>query len=831
MLSRVAADKAPRTHNRRRVTGSSGRRREGGESERQRPNMSRHVFTSAVLLLVVMMCCGTGGDAAVEQARAAVDFFKGTTPVSFANWKEFEDGSKITSLRVPGLVKVGDDVFAVAEGRCGEKDGAGSCAGIVSKHLNIIDGQMDILTSDISLFCMQLVDTAENSFETTELLRPTTLVIENSVYMLLGNYCHTKQQVEGTNERGLLLLKGTVSDEGGNNKKIRWNETLLVKPEPKGESHSLTNLIGGGGSGAVMGDGTLVFPMQAKNKDGASVLLSMSFTSSMNKWQLSSETPGKGCRDPTLVKWKEDEILFMMAHCAGGYYDVYRSTPQGVSWYKLGEPITRVWGNSHNRKGYGVQSGSTTAIIEEKEVMLITAPVYSKENDNGKGRLHLWVTDNARVHDVGPVSREDDDAAASSLLVKSEEELILLYERKNGEGPYSLVAMRLTEQLERIKSAVKTWKELDNALRVPTGGLVGFLSSTLDGTAWKDEYLGVNATVGSGVTSTESGVALKGAEAQWPVGDMGQTVPYYFTNNKFTLSATVTIHEVPEAGSIPLIGARLNDKDNTVLFQLSYTSERTWNLTLHKMEFLVKPSNDVGNWETNTAIRVTVQKNNDDEWFVYANGRTIYETDENELSDDELVQLDKTDQFGPHRISHFFFGAGNKKDEGGSHVTVADVLLYNRILYHDDDLSKLNARTVPIRHPAAEELHTAVEVTGTEEEKWKATQLATSLADVEEAPIAQPADSRSVRVLAGSEPNAENVTDELSPRTAATNDTSVPETNHSASDGSMGPEDRLALITDAKLILHDLSGDSTARVRVSRVLLLLLGLFALVAFF
>ncbi|EKG00483.1 trans-sialidase, putative [Trypanosoma cruzi] len=398
--------------------------------------------------------------------------------------------------------------------------------------------------------------------------------------------------------------------------------------------------------------------------------------------------------------------------------------------------------------------------------------------------------------------------------------------------------MRLTEQLERIKSAVKTWKELDNVLRVPTGGLVGFLSSTLDGTAWKDEYLGVNATVGGGVTSTESGVALKGAEAQWPVGDMGQTVPYHFTNNKFTLSATVTIHKVPKAGSIPLIGARLNDKDNTVLFQLSYTSEGNWNFTLHKKDFLVKPSNDVGNWETNTAIRVTVQKNNDDEWFVYANGRRIYETEEEEMAQDR-----NTDQFGPHRISHFFFGAGNKEDKGGSHVTVADVLLYHRILF-DDDLGDLNAGTVPIRHPAAEELDTAVKFTATEEEKQKVgqldvaqlaaalqttAQLTTSLADVEDPPIAQSADSQSVRVLAGSESSAENVTDELSPRTAATNDTSVPETNHSASDGSMGSEDRLALINDAKLILHDLRGDSTARVCVSRLLLLLLGLCALVA--
>ncbi|KAF8284964.1 trans-sialidase, putative, partial [Trypanosoma cruzi] len=54
MLSRVAAVKAPRTHNRRRVTGSSGRRREGSESEPQRPNMSRHLFYSAVLVLFVV---------------------------------------------------------------------------------------------------------------------------------------------------------------------------------------------------------------------------------------------------------------------------------------------------------------------------------------------------------------------------------------------------------------------------------------------------------------------------------------------------------------------------------------------------------------------------------------------------------------------------------------------------------------------------------------------------------------------------------------------------------------------------------------------------------
>ncbi|RNF08839.1 putative trans-sialidase [Trypanosoma cruzi] len=494
--------------------------------------MSRHLFTSAVLfLLVVMMtCCGSGAAAADgSKTRNAIDPFTVTTPASFANWKEFnEDGSKITSLRVPGFVKVGDDVFAIAEARCKDE---GKCSevgftGIASKYLvlNGDSGPTEFSTADASVFGADLVKEVSEGISTRNgITRPTTLVIGESVYVLLGNYSRTKPQVEGKNEPALLLVKGTVKVDG-EKKKIVWNETHVVKPQGTGYSGSLTELIGGGGSGAVMRDGTLVFPMQAKDSDGTSVLLSMRLSNSGNKWQLSSETPGKGCRDPTLVKWKEDkddEILFMMAHCAGGYYDVYRSTPHGVSWYDLGEPINRVWGNSHDRKGYGVQSGSTTAIIEGKEVMLITAPVYAKEdNEGGKGRLHLWVTDNARVYDVGPVSREDDDAAASSLLMKDEnKELILLYENKKSGGAYNLVVVRLTEKLERIKEVVKTWKDLDSALQscssgssttvdlrtkgmckgpVPTGGLVGFLSGNFSDNTWRDEYLGVNATVTNG---------------------------------------------------------------------------------------------------------------------------------------------------------------------------------------------------------------------------------------------------------------------------------------------------------------------------------------------
>ncbi|PBJ69387.1 trans-sialidase [Trypanosoma cruzi cruzi] len=719
MLSRVAAVKAPRTHNRRRVTGSSGRRREGRESEPQRPNMSRRVFASAalLLLLVIMMCCGSGAATAEQGNVKAVDPFKGTSPITFANWKDVEINTESASLRVPGLVKVGNDVFAVAEAQRREENGASSCAGIVSKHLNISGDSMDISMSDISLFRMQLGDTAENNFGATEVLRPTTLVLGDSVYMLLGNQSHKKPQVEGTNERGLLLVRGTVSGESGT-KKIKWNETHVVKPQPRGESGSLTELIGGGGSGAILRDGTIVFPMQAKGKDGTSVLLSMSFDPSKKKWELPQITPGNGCRDPTLVKWKKykgnNERLFMMAHCAGGYYDVYMSTPSGVNWYPSGEPIARVWGNTHNRKGHGVQSGSTTATIGGKEVMLITAPVYSKEKDNDnkqKGRLHLWVTDNARVYDVGPVSRENDDAAASSLLIKdNNKELISLYENKK-DGAYNLVAVRLTEKLERIKEVVKKWKDLGSALkkchsvssgtvdlrtkgmcngRVPTDGLVGFLSGNFSESTWRDEYLGVNATVTSGERRVPNGLTFKGpgAGAVWPVGDMGQTVPYYFANNAFTLLATVTIHEVPQSGSspVPLMGVRMNDTDSTVLFGLSYTHDKKW---------LAIPENsgspeDIGVWEPNETYQVVLRMD-DSEWTVLVNREEIHKKKYN------------TSLFNSHRISHFYIGGDSKNQSAtGGHVTVTNVMLYNERLYNGK-LRKLNASKVTIPSLGVEE--------------------------------------------------------------------------------------------------------------------------------
>ncbi|PWV16044.1 putative trans-sialidase, Group VIII [Trypanosoma cruzi] len=721
MLSRVAAVMAPRTHNRRRVTGSSGRRGRGREREQQRPNITRHLFHSAVLLLLVVLC-GSGAAHAV-QPKTDVDPFTGigwTSP----QWEGSTEGNeKFFSLRVPSLVEVNSAVFVVAEAQCKEDDEGCSRAGIASRRLDLTDDKpTEILTTNTSLLMPFPKGAATGTAKAKESMRPTTVVAGDSVYMLLRNQSFTTSVGKSATARdwGLLLVKGSVS--GGNG--ITWNETHAVTfGNDEYAAKFLTQLVSGGGSGIKTKDGTLMFPMQATKKENTS-LLSMRFDKSEKKWKLSRQTVSDGCRDPTIVEWGKEDRLLMMASCEQGYRDVYGSTVSGVDWYPYGETLTRVWGNSHNRTGYGVQNGFIKVTIEDKDVMLVTLPVYPKDNresNKEKGRLHLWLTDNARVYDVGPISREADDAAASSLLMKSgNEKLISVYEKKKSDdGSYSLVAVSLGKQLERIKSMVKKWKDLDGALKkcssgssatvdlptkgmcngpVPTDGLVGFLSGNFSENTWRDEYLCVNATVKNGERRVPNGWTFKGsrAGAVWPVGDMGQTVPYYFANNKFTLVATVSIHEVPQSGSpISLMGVRMNDTSSTVLFGLSYTHERKWEFTLpngasedYEYDEYDEYYEFNKNWQPNTTHQVMLQMEVN-EWDVYVDGRQVYSGHYN------------GDLFEEHRISHFYFGAENKEGSESSHVTVSNVLLYNRTI-STDEIALLSTSKVPIPNPGEE---------------------------------------------------------------------------------------------------------------------------------
>ncbi|ESS60800.1 trans-sialidase [Trypanosoma cruzi Dm28c] len=720
MLSRVAAVKAPRTHNRRRVTGSSGRRREGGESEPQRPNMSRHLFYSAVLLLVVMMCCGTGGAAKAEDDQSSDPKFE---------WKKItEDGVTVDSLGAPGLLKVGNGVFAVAEAQC-KKGGDTVFTGIASQLLSMEKGnEPEEVLKDAKEKTQVLEEGTSGKKKKVDVSRPTTVVTESSIYMLVGKYCRegvdTCQAGTENIKSGILLVKGELGEA---DKKIDWKTTDGV-PCTLGDQHkSFSQLIGGGGSGVKLTDDTLLFPVESTKKDGTgmdvkTVSLIIYSSKEVTNWNLSKGASEGGCSVPSVVEWKDK--LMMMTACDDGRRRVYEIGDKGDSWTEALGTLSRVWGNRKgNEKAVG--SGFITAKIgdgvddNKKNVMLVTLPVYSNEKGNKKSELRLWLTDNTHIVDIGPVSREDEDVAASSLLHKSgddnNEELIALYEKKGAGATPSLgmVSVLLTEQLQRVKDVLTTWKEVDgrvsklcpseNAKKSPlsetacsptfkiTNGLVGFLSGNFSDGTWKDEYLGVNATVTKedGVAEmTDNGVTFRGAWAEWPVGKQGENQLYHFANYNFTLVATVSIHEAPKEGSIPLIGVKINDGgNNPVLLGLSYNRERKWQVLCSGQTTTEHSSN----WEPQTQYQVAIVLQNEKQGSAYVDGKSV---------GDESCVLKIADS---KEISHFYIGGdgGNAENTGsreGVSVTVTNVLLYNRLL-GDTEITALAKNKISIPKP------------------------------------------------------------------------------------------------------------------------------------
>ncbi|EAN86331.1 putative trans-sialidase, Group V [Trypanosoma cruzi] len=727
MLSRAAAVKAPRTHNRRGVTGSSGRRREGGESEPQRPNMSRRVFASAVLLLlVVMMCCGSGVAALAEESN----------PVTAPNfeWKDVTDVDvALDSLSAPGLLKVGSDVFAVAEAQY--KKDENTFTGIASQLLTMETDNTPVEIMNGAKRDTQVLEegtTPKN--KKVDVSRPTTVVKGKDIYMLVGKYSRTDAadaQERGAGDSGLLLVEVKVNSVEENNKKIDWKGTESSPQRIDTQSDSWTKLIGSGGSGVKMNDDTLVFPVEGTKKgesnDGKTVsLLIYTLKDTTKSWKLSKEVPYDGCSDPSVVEWKKkDKKLMMMTACDDGRRRVYESGDMGDSWTEALGTLSRVWGNKHGQEAKGVRSGFITATIDDddnnRNVMLVTLPVYSEEKDkkdNGKGKLHLWLTDNTHIVDIGPVS--DDDAAASSLLYKSarsgtnkkEKELIALYE-KDGEKPsHSLWSVRLTAQLQRVKDVLSTWKKVDDIVSklcpsesaakdrptdnacsavIPTDGLVGFLSGNFSGNTWRDEYLGVNATVTNKdgdagetkATKTSEGVKFKGAWAEWPVGEQGENQPYHFANYNFTLVATVSIDGVPKGNTpIPVMGVKMNGDEKTVLFGLSHENGGKWKLLCGGG---TDTEDQSVNLATETKNHVVILIRNGTQGSAYVDGKSVGGNAQFDLKDIERSR----------GISHFYIGGDGDGAEGeeGFSVTVSNVLLYNRPL-DDDEIAGLDKNKI-----------------------------------------------------------------------------------------------------------------------------------------
>ncbi|ESS60596.1 trans-sialidase [Trypanosoma cruzi Dm28c] len=422
-----------------------------------------------------------------------------------------------------------------------------------------------------------------------------------------------------------------------------------------------------------------------------------------------------GCGVPSVVEWKDK--LMMMTACDDGRRRVYESGDMGESWTEALGTLSRVWGNKKGETVEIVGSGFITATIEDRDVMLVTLPVYTKkgEGNEEKSELHLWLTDNTHIVDIGSVSG-DDDAAASSLLYKSgnnnEEELIALYEKRKGDGEssHSMVSVLLTEQLKRVKEVLATWKEVDErvsklcltsiaAVSKSTGngcgavkitdGLVGFLSGNFSDGTWRDEYLGVNATVTNkeDAAKADNGVTFKGrgAWAEWPVGRQGENQLYHFANHNFTLLATVSFEGEPKSGSVPLMGVLSGTDGGTKLMELSYSSEKKWRVLCGGKT----TTEHSRTWDPETTqYQVAIVLQNEKQGSAYVDGQRV---------GNAQCEFDNADSKG---ISYFYIGgdggsADDKRSQEELSVTVTNVLLYNRPLT-DTEIAGLAKNTITI---------------------------------------------------------------------------------------------------------------------------------------
>ncbi|EKF32198.1 trans-sialidase, putative [Trypanosoma cruzi marinkellei] len=167
--------------------------------------------------------------------------------------------------------------------------------------------------------------------------------------------------------------------------------------------------------------------------------------------------------------------------------------------------------------------------------------------------------------------------------------------------------------------------------------------------------------------TSDNGVTFQGAWAEWPVGRQGENQPYHFANYNFTLVATVSIEGVPKEGSIPVMGATLNDDGNTVLQELSYNNnEKKWQFSCGG-EAPEKLSSTLGAEKTQHVV-ILVRSGNQSSAYV----------DGQRVGDEPCTLGNNTLQ----EISHFYIGGDGDKTRSreGVSVTVTNVLLYNRPL-------------------------------------------------------------------------------------------------------------------------------------------------------
>ncbi|EAN89832.1 trans-sialidase-like protein [Trypanosoma cruzi] len=694
MLSRVAAVMAPRTHNRRRVTGSSGRRREGRESEPQRSNMSRRVFNSTVLLLlVVLMCSATCGATAATENDGNSDlrsveglqwvdlFVPQTTPVLPEGGGT--PGTKRDAFVSPSLVSAGGVIAAFAGGHMNAQYDSDVLIKPLSSDVvaEYIDSSWDWSTlvekvSESTWRAHTVLDTTDGTNRVGVVFNPTTTTKGNKVFLLAGSYDMLNES-DGNWKRDSLDLKLVVGDVTKPTASepsgwITWGTpTSLSQTTLKTPSAGLKDFASSGVSGVVMEDGTLVFPLMAFNTENVGFSMIIYSKDDGSAWALSTGVSSAKCLKPRITEWEGS--LLMIVDCESSQR-VYESRDVGATWTEAVGTLPGVWTKSKPEVSPDVSlhvEALITATIEGREVMLYIQRGYASGEKRATA-LYLWVTDNNRSFSVGPVAVEEAEKwEFASALLYSDGSLHLLQRRDNDKGRVISLS-RLTEELKTIKSTLSTWAQLDasfSASSTPTVGLVGLLSNAASGDTWIDDYHSVNATVRNAV-KVHDGFKFTGfgSGAIWPVNHRESNGPHSFVNYNFTLVATVIVHKVPK-NSTTLLGAVLAEPISTLFIGLSYGTDGTWETV-----FNGETTKSGSTWRPGKEHQVAIMLQDGNKGSVYVDGASV----------GSLATLPTPEVRGAEIADFYFVGGEDEEDKKSSSVTVKNVFLYNRPLGVDE---------------------------------------------------------------------------------------------------------------------------------------------------
>ncbi|RNF02967.1 trans-sialidase [Trypanosoma rangeli] len=446
---------------------------------------------------------------------------------------------------------------------------------------------------------------------------------------------------------------------------------------------------------------------------------------------------GKDCDSATLLEW-EGKLLMATSKSTSWRRRVYESNDKGKTWTEAYGTLPRLLSQSDAPPMLYGSVDLMTATIEKRSVLLYTQ-LFSSSSAAAAGKqssthkvINLWLSDGARIFDVGPISADDAGFYPFTSLLHTQGGLFALYSKKGEHGGLdSLVFRPLTEQLQHIKSLLHTWKGVDDRVStlcsstttatkggtkaagcvgpLPTAGLIGFLSNNASDTHWNDECLGLGATVSTGTTTkVENGFRLagRGARIVWPMGRQESNPVRSYVGEELTLVATVTISKVP-TGVTSLLGVSMMSPNGKRL-GLWYDERRHW-----KTKRGEEGNASAVTWEVGTAYRVafTLQKGG---CSAYVDGQLV-----GSLGDQGVSPLEAPHSPGvgrerslpeiqPEIVSDIYFGGYGEDAE--SHVTVTNVLLYSR-RFNDSEIAAL--KRMETKHPTTAAAFPAQDHTGT----------------------------------------------------------------------------------------------------------------------